>query len=335
MMMTASVPMTGAARRVGLVRAAVLSVGLLASLVALAACGGSGTKENSPTAGNLVVYVDESYAPLLSALADTFMVRSPNAHVKVVPISSRSAVQSLLDAFARDTARTDSSLTYAIVIGRTLLDDERAAMTKGGLDVKEYMIAWDGLTVAVPVASPLSFCTREGLMRAIRSHEPTTTMLDSTSAAVPVKFLMADQNSGVYPFVRHQLAGDTDVAGPAHYFVTSDSVVAAVAAGEGIGIMAWYAAHRDSVRVRTLPLGYIDSTRQPHPAVRVHPISLASEAYPIKMPLVGYTYAPPSTPAIGFLAWLSRSQDAQYYVTYRGLQPANVKIRAVMPASDR
>ena len=46
---------------------------------------------------------------------------------------------------------------------------------------------------------------------------------------------------------------------------------------------------------------------------------------------MGYTLAGTRSLAVGFLAWLSKGQDAQYYMANHGLQPENVKIRIVIP----
>jgi hypothetical protein len=88
-------------------------------------------------------------------------------------------------------------------------------------------------------------------------------------------------------------------------------------------------AHRDSTRVRPLNLGFTDSTGTFHPPVRVHPTSLVTDAYPLKQPLVSYTFALTNSLATGFLAWLSRSQDAQYYLAYHNMQPENVRLQLV------
>jgi len=286
---------------------------------------------NTPTSGRLVVYVDEIYAPLFRTLADSFMVRSPNATIDVRVAPARMSVQELFDAAARDTARTDTSTTTAAILGRKLLPDELEAIRSAGYNSKEYILAYDGLAVVVPVSSPLRSSTVEQLRNAVTAPAPIMSMLDSNAPADALRFLLPDQNSSAYVAARDQLADGSGLTASARYFGTADSVLAAVAAGEGIGILGWLPAHRDSLRLRTLSLGFADSVGREHPPAIVHPTSLVTDAYPLKQTLVGYTFASNRSLAVGFLAWLAKGQDAQYYMTYQGLQPENVKLRIVMP----
>lgn len=303
-------------------------------MIAAAGCEAPNPDSNTPTSGRLVVFVDEMYAPMIRTLADTFMLRSrQNAKVVVQAVPARMAVQELFDHVERDGSRLDTATTYAIVIGRELLPDEKDAATKGGLDMKEYIIAYDGLAVAVPSSSSIRYTTLENLRRALASPTPVLSMLDSTVAGEPLRFILPDQNSSTYPAVR-ALLGDSAITAPARYFSTGDSVLGAVAAGEGIGLIGWIPAHNDSARVKTLALGFIDSLGGIHPPAIVHPTSLVTGAYPIKQTFTGYTFASVRSLASGFLAWLSNSQDAQYYMANHGLQPENVKIRIVLPERE-
>lgn len=312
------------------------AIALLVIGVALYAvgCETPNPKANTPTSGHLVVFVDELYAPLFQALTDTFMLRSPNAKVEIRPVAARNAVQALLDAWGRDTSRADTSVVYAIIIGRTLLPDELDLITKGGIDSKEYLLARDGVALVVPNGSPLNKGTREGLQRALAAKDATMGMIDSAAGSAPLRFILTDQNSSTLGWVRHVLTHDSNVAAPARYFSTGDSVMAAVRAGEGMGLLGWWRAHRDSASTRTLPLGFVDSNGGVHPPAIIHPTSLVTDAYPLKLPIAGYTFASNHSLAVGFLAWMARSQDAQYTMARQGLQPENVKIRIVMPATE-
>ncbi|HVZ38276.1 MAG TPA: substrate-binding domain-containing protein [Candidatus Kapabacteria bacterium] len=306
----------------------------VAAGIVLAGCEAPKPNVNTPTSGRLIVFVDDLYFPLVKTMSDTFMIRNPNAKVELRPMPARMAVQQLFDQFARDTARTDTSAAYAIVIGRPLLADEQEAIARTHIESKEYLIAYDALAVAVSASSPLTKGTREGLKRALGEKAPTAAMLDTTAAPGPIRFILADQNSSTYSFVLKEFLHADAVAAPARYYSTGDSVVAAVRAGEGLGVIGWWAAQRDSAHVRTLALGFVDSSGAHHPPAIAHPTSLVTDAYPLKMPLMGYSFSSYKSLAIGYLAWLARSQDAQYFLAHQGLQPANVKIRIVMPEHE-
>jgi DNA-binding transcriptional LysR family regulator len=312
----------------------IASCGLASALLllALAGCEAPNPNVNTPTSGRLIVYVDDAYAPAVRVLADTFMHRSPNAKLEIRTVTARAAVQALLSAEVRDSSGADTAATTAIVIGRKLIGDEADAVKKGGFDAKEYVIAYDGIAIVVPNGSPLKNTRREHLERGLASPQGAA-LLDSvpSPASAPVRFLLPDQNSSLLPVIQSLLLHDSMVAAPARYFSTSDSLLAAVAAGDGVGLLGWTAAHRDSAHVRTLAIGFLDSTGTWHPPAPVHPTMLVTGAYPLKQPLVGYTFSSNNSLAVGFLAWLSKSQDAQYYLANHGMQPENVKIRIVMP----
>ena len=241
------------------------------------------------------------------------------------------ALQGLIDSYLSDTLRSDTSIVAAAIIGRRLLGDENEAITKGGLDVKEYVIGYDGLAVAVPVGMSIEQTTRERLQAALRSPAATLQMLDSTAPPTPIRFLLPDQNSSVLSLVRAGLLGDSNVSAPVRYLSTSDSLLNETAAGNGIAIMGWYRAHLDSVHLRTLRMGYRDSTGVMRQPGRVHVSSLVTDTYPLKQPLVGYTFASVKSLAVGFLASVAKGSESQAYLVNQGLQGENVRLRLVMP----
>ncbi len=307
---------------------------LMLALIAAAGCEPPDPNQNTSTSGRLVVYVDEIYAPMFRVLADSFMAKSPNAKIEIHEAPARMVMQDLFDAAARDTNRTDTGTASAAIIGRMLLPDEEQAIIAAGFDSKEYVLAYDGLAVVVPVSSSIRSSTVERLQQALSSRAPAFSALDSTASGEPLRFILPDQNSSVYVLARRLLLNDSNIAAPARYLGTGDSVLSAVAGGDGIGLIGWLAAHRDSTRLRTLPLGFIDSTGGVHPPAGIHPTSLVTGAYPLKQPIVGYTFGLNRSLAVGFLAWLARGQDAQFYMGHQGLQPENTKIRIVLPERE-
>src|SRR5262245_9091427 len=97
------------------------------AFVMIAGCDAPDPNGNTPTSGRLILYVDEAYAPLVKMLADTFMTRSPNAHIEIRVAPARMAIQGLLNVgVARAT--NDTLASVAAVIGRTLLRDEHDMM---------------------------------------------------------------------------------------------------------------------------------------------------------------------------------------------------------------
>lgn len=306
---------------------------LLVALVAMtvAGCEPPDPNANTPTSGRLILFVDEMYAPLVRALADTFALRSPNAKIEVHSVPARMAVEELLRADVGPAARRDTTASIAIVIGRRLLKDEQQAIDDARVQLNSYVIAHDGLVFVVPIASAIEATTMERLRVALRGTEDNSMTLDSANSTPVKQFTVPNQNSSTFMELRRQLLNDSNIAAPVRYFASSDSVVEVVVAEGGVGILPWYRAHRDSARIRPLRVGHTDSLKRYIEPVRVHPATLVTNTYPLKQPIVGFTLAPTNSLANGFLTWLARGQDAQYFLVYQGLQPENVKLDLVMP----
>lgn len=297
------------------------------SFLVLIGCESYDANRSTATSGRLLVLVDEMYEPLIREFADTFMLRSPAASITIQPIHARAAVQELINRHLADTATGDTSTTLAIIIGRELLDDERAIITERGLDMelKEIPIGYDGLAVVVPDESPLKETTVERLRRALTTQGRTAESLQDGAGGTSLRFVLPDPNSSSYALVRSELLDTAEPAAPVAFRRTSDSVLNAVAAGEGISVMSWYRAHLDSARVRTLNLGFTDSTGLIHNPVPVHPSSLAMDLYPLKLRIVGFTFARVNSTANGFLTWLA--QSAQQELVRRGIDGENIRYR--------
>lgn len=317
------------------------TIGIAALTAFFGGCGDTDFSETASNTGRLTLYADEAYGPLIRTLADTFMLNNPKARIEVRTLGARQSIQELLNTLTTFNPSVDS-ITTAVVMARPLLDDERAAIDKaqkesnGDIDLKEYKLAYDGLGIVVPRENTMRYVVREGVMRAIGSAHPTLGMLDSSTNSTPFTFVSTDGNSSIYQLARLRLAGGKTPAAPFYSYTTSDSVIEAVAAGKGIGLMGWWRARRDSARVRVLPMSYVDSIGVLRPATISHPITLAGNTYPVKVPLIGYTFAPLRSLGVGFLVWLERNMQAEQYFTYKALiQPANAKIRVSLPENEQ
>jgi DNA-binding transcriptional LysR family regulator len=307
-------------------------VALLVLTVVIISCEGPNPQANTPTSGRLVLFVDEVYVPLLDSLSKQFIARSPNARIDIVAINARKAVEEMIRAAADTALLKDTTASVAIVIGRPLLADELAAVNELGTTLNTYVIGHDGIAAIVAPESQLRRTTVERLRNAMKSTVAGYPLeVDSTIGETSRLFLMEDQNSSTFMVARRRLLADSNIAAPARYFESADSVVDQVASGAGLGIVSWYRAQRDSARVRQLRIGYTDSAGKYIPPTRVHVTTLVTDTYPLKQPLIGYTLATPKSLAIGFLTWIARSNDGQGTLVNAGLQPENMKIRVVLP----
>ncbi len=302
-------------------RALLLLLGLSA-----ASCGGPDPSRNTPTSGHLIVFVDEMYKDLFAPLADSFMAINPNATIEIRSATAREAISKVFEIHQR-IMDSDTALSVAAIIGRHLLGDEREAVDRARLEMREYAIAYDGLVLAVPLDSPMRETMLGQVDSALRAPSPTARAIDANAPEASVRFLVPDQNSSTYAVLRDRILGDSDIVAPTDYLTSADSVADLAASGQGVGVLAYFRVHLDSARLRALDMGWVDSTGRRSGPVDVHPTTLVTDAYPVKQPVVGYTFALTNSLANGFLTWIARGGTPQRYITLRGLQSENITYR--------
>lgn len=298
--------------------------------IAVTSCDENDPRLNTPTSGRLVLYVEPGYAPLFGPLVDSFEARTPATSIEVREIDARQGVTRLLNDFITDTARADTSVSVALIMGRRLLDDEREAIVSRGLENRLYemTIGHDALAVAVPESSSLQQTTVGKLRQALVTERRTDGMLGEGTGGEPVRFILPDPNSSAFHAITTRvLDSGAALARPVRTVGTADSVASLVAAGEGIGIAGWYPLQRNLDGIRILELGGRDSTGAEMRPVRVHVTSLVMGLYPLKMPIVGYTVGGRNSLGNGFLNWIALSTAPQQYLVEQGLEGENVRYR--------
>ncbi|MCE2502854.1 MAG: substrate-binding domain-containing protein [Chlorobi bacterium] len=301
-------------------------------LVMLSGCEPHDTSKNSPTSGSLILYVDETYVELIRPLADSFTTSyAPAMSIDIKTLQARDAVEELINQHLADTSLSNTAAAVGIIIGRELLEDERRIIGERNLNQRllEIPLAWDGLALVVPNESPLKETTVAQLREALITEDRRANVLQEGSGNEQLRFVFTSPNSSSYGYVREHLLKGDEPASPARWLGTADSAIDQIANGEGIGLMAWYRAHQDSVRLRTLKVGYADSTGIINPPVRVHTVSLVMDKYPMKLHVVGYSLAGTKSPANGFLSWLASSDIAQQQMAKKGLEPENVRFTLI------
>ena len=106
---------------------------LIATLVLflLSGCEPHDRNKNSPTSGRLLLYVDEMYAELIRPLADSFTTSyAPDMSIDIKRLQARDAVEELINQHVTDTLSSDTLAAVGIIIGRELLEDERAIIAE-------------------------------------------------------------------------------------------------------------------------------------------------------------------------------------------------------------
>ncbi|WP_310391517.1 substrate-binding domain-containing protein [Hymenobacter sp.] len=126
------------------------AVAVLAGVVATASCNGLGSPgaQDTPTSGTVAVSVDETFAPILQAQADTFAKLYPNAHVQM---SFQAEEKVLLDLV--------NGKVKLAVVSRPLNAEELADFAKQTIVPQTTRIGIDGLAIVLNRANPDSLLT--------------------------------------------------------------------------------------------------------------------------------------------------------------------------------
>lgn len=127
-----------------------VSVTVLAGTIAIASCGGPGSPgaQDTPTSGDVAVSVDETFAPILQAQADTFAKLYPNAHVKM---SFQPEEKVMLDLI--------NDKVKLAVVSRELNAEEQADFAKQTIVPRTTHVGIDGLAIVLNRSNPDSLLT--------------------------------------------------------------------------------------------------------------------------------------------------------------------------------
>ncbi len=302
----------------------------LCATIVLIGCGEHNPNVNTPTSGRLLLFVEAEYAPLIRPLVDSFQARTPSTSVEVREVNAREGVQLFLNTYLADTARSDTSVSVALIMGRRLLVDEGEAIRSRALDgqLHELTIGYDALAIAVPENSALKETTVENLKRALATEKRTGSTLQEGGGSAPIRLLFPSQNSAPYTFVRDSLLdGAESPASDARWVENRDSLLDMVAAGEGIAIGGWFPLSDSGRGIRTLAMGGVDSNGTATKPVPVHITSLVMDLYPLEFPIVGYALGNRNSLGNGFINWIALSGDPQQNIANRGVEPENVRFR--------
>jgi phosphate transport system substrate-binding protein len=123
---------------------------LAAGTLSVVACNGPGSPgaQDTPTSGTVAVSVDETFAPILQAQADTFAKLYPNSHVQM---SFQPEEKVMLDLI--------NDKIKVAVVSRELNAEEQADFVKQTIVPRTTRIGIDGLAIVLNRANPDSLLT--------------------------------------------------------------------------------------------------------------------------------------------------------------------------------
>jgi phosphate transport system substrate-binding protein len=281
----ASVPTAGSSGRHGLARAALYSLPIL-----LAGVGAflyfSGIAENSASpSGSVQVMGSESMRPAVTACAEDFMTRNPQADVIVKGGGSGDGVAALLHGMV------DIGMT-----SRDLSQRERAYAGSKGIELSVFALALDGVTIIVNRANPVTTLGLGQLKDIFAGKIRNWRELQEVEAEI-LPFARA-AGSGTASLFGDRVLGEETYAASVQHLPTNEAIVAEVATRPGaIGYTGLGALRVGGDRVKAITLR-ADSQATP---VAATPETISSGSYPLSRTLYLATAGRPLATAKAFI----------------------------------
>ena len=202
-----------------------------------------GGRDFAQDSGSLQILGSETMRPLVTACAEAFMARNPQADIIVRGGGSGDGVAALLSGMA------DIGMT-----SRPFSDKEREFAATRGIELAVSDIALDGVAVIVNGANPLSALTLDRLKAIFTGEVGNWRDLGGGDRAILVFGRAAGSGTGTL-FTERVMSGATEALG-VQKLATNEAIVAEVAARpDAIGYTSLGAIRNAGARIKLVALG--------------------------------------------------------------------------------
>ncbi len=268
-------------------------------LVVAAMTGCSAPKEGAGSAGTgtqtLTVKGSDTMVQLAQAWAEEFMKQHPDIQVSVTGGGSNTGLAALMN---KGTDICNSS--------RPIKDEEKDQAAKKGIDVQEFVVARDALSVIVNLSNPISELTRDQLKDIYTGKVTDWSQVGGTPGRIVLN--SRETSSGTYVFFQeHVLGKGVPFADNAMLQPATSQIVQTVAQDKG-GI-GYVGLGYVTDKVKAIKL----KADAASPAVEGTVDNVMNGSYPLARPLFEYTAGAPSAVAQKWLDWV-RGEGGQAVV---------------------
>lgn len=180
-------------RRVSLL---ILAAAILASTLAVAGC--------SPKQTSLDIRGSDTMVNLGAAWAEAYMAKNKHVTIAVMGGGSGTGIKSLID----------KNCTIAMA-SRAIKSSEFDQGKAAGLDIKEVIVAYDGVAMVVHPSNPVTEITLADLGRIFRGEVTNWKEVDGNDAVIAV--LSRDTASGTHVFVKELVVQQKETIKGAEY----------------------------------------------------------------------------------------------------------------------
>ncbi|OGJ69288.1 hypothetical protein A3H90_02155 [Candidatus Peribacteria bacterium RIFCSPLOWO2_02_FULL_55_36] len=270
-------------------------------LLLLTACN-RGTSNTT----NLTIKGSDTEVQLVSNLAEAFARHNTSAHLSVTGGGSATGIASLLNGEI-DIANSS----------RPMSDAERAQASERGIDLQEFILARDGLSIILHPENPITTLSMQQLSDIYSGR--ATRWKDIGGSDAPIVLYGRQSTSGTFGFFRDTVVKD-DYAQTMRNMEGNQAIVDAVRAdANGIGYVGVGYVKDDQGNVRDGISAILISLKNSNPVSPLDREAVKRGDYPISRPIYQYLPAVPprGSPAEAFLRF-EASSDGQAIVEASG-----------------
>lgn len=316
-----------------------LLVGLPCSLLAVVSCqnGGAAHEEatDTPTAGNVAIGIDETFAPILESQIDTFQKLYTNAHIKASYQPEEKVMLDLLNDKIK-----------VAVVSRKLNKEEEAELKKQEMLPYTDRIGIDGLAIILNPANPDSLLTMTQLRDIFSGKTTAWNQVSGKKALGAVNVVFDNNRSSTSRFMRDSLLRGAVLAPKAFASESNPKLLEYVATHpSAIGVVGvnWISDRDDPVVRQYLSkvnVASITARPNPQPGDYIQPdqVYLAEKTpaqlaqypelqnYPLRRNLYVISREARAGLGTGFIAFVV-GQKGQLIFQKSGLMPSRVQAR--------
>lgn len=312
---------------------------LVGGWLLLAGCqsnSGAGGIDNA-TSGNVVVAVDETFAPILQAQVDTFGKLYPDAHVKLQFEPEGDAMIDLLNDKVK-----------MAVVSRELNAEEQAALAKQTIVPRTTRIGIDGLAIILHPSNPDSMLTINQLRDIFTGKSKTWSVVSNKKKLGDINVVFDANQSSTARFVRDSLTKGTPLT--TRVFATSSNpalldYVANHPNAIGVVGVNWISDHDDPTAMKFLQKVRVASVTarsnpQPDDYIQPYQVNLAQKTpeqlakypelqnYPLRRNLYIINREARTGLGSGFASFVA-GKNGQLIFQKSGLLPAQMQARVI------
>jgi len=275
---------------------------------------------DTPTAGKIIIMVDEALRPLIDAEIRAFEGIYHNAHILVRYTSEGEAIDGLL----RDSARL-------IVVTRRLVESEKNILLNQTIVPQQLTLAKDGIALITNRQNPDSLMNLDDLSKILTGQISIVNGNAKKQSKALSQVVFDQRNSGIIRYLRDSLTSFEDL--PEYCFAVNSNAavvdyVSQNAHALGLIDVSWISDRDDSTAnsflnsIRVMGVSNDSLFFQPYQAY------MAQARYPLLRDVVMISREARSGLASGFMAFVA-SDKGQRIVLKAGLVPATMPIRII------